>query len=229
VLGWAAAAALLLALWRFVRRRGDAPIEALFLAVIVPFVAAWWWWASYDPRFLVTVLPAAAALAGVSLDEAIRHLERTRPPRARWATGVAVVALLVGVPAALRAAVQHKRALLARPFMGDSERHRLQVDGLFEVGLAIGRLPAGARIAGVPAMARYYLAPERLPFVAWASADEAPCAGAFDYRVIAAVPRDEPRRAPCPGTVVLRTEDGWELVASAPARGADEGGATVTR
>jgi hypothetical protein len=129
--------------------------------------------------------------------------------------------VLIGIPAALRAAVQHKRALLAQPFMGDSERHRLQVGGLFEVGRAIGRLPAGARIAGVPAMARYYLEPERLPSVAWASADEAACAGDFDYRVLAAAQRDEARRAPCPGRVVLRTADGWELVAAA-ARGADE-------
>jgi len=223
LLGWVAAAAVVVGIGRLLRRPAAAAAEALVLAVLVPFVAAWWWWASYDPRFLVTVLPVAAAAAGVLLDRALEGVERVRPRLARAATPLLVVAVLAGLPAALRIAVQHKRALLADPLMGDDERHRLQTGGVLEVATAINRLPAGVRVAGVPAAARYYLDYDRLPLVAWAAVAGEPCPAGFDYQVIAPPTRSRASRTPCPGSVVVRTADGWELVALTTGRGGDGG------
>ncbi len=222
LLGWVATAAVLVCLGRIVGRRGAAPAEGLLVSLLVPFVGAWWWWASYDPRFLVTLLPVAAGFAGWLLDEAMQRLEETRHRRARWATALIVAGALLGTPVAVRRAVEHKWALLGTPWMSDLERHRLQVGGLFELGRAIGRLPAGARVGGVPAMARYYLEQERLPLVAWVSPQDAPCAAGFAYRVLAASPQADATPAPCPGRVVFRTGDGYEIVQVPTARGAGE-------
>ncbi len=224
LVGWLAAAAVVVCLGRLVARRGAAAADALLLSIVVPYVGAWWWWASYDPRFLVTVLPLGAAFAGWQLDLAVVHIERTRPRRARWAAGLSVTCLLLGTPMALRRAVEHKRALVADPLMGDLERHRLQVGGLFELGGAIDRLPSGARVAGVPEAARFYLGHDRLRLVAWAYPGEDPCSTGFDYRVLGPLPPASPVRPSCLAETVFRTSDGYELVRTATARGAGEVG-----
>ena len=220
LLGWAAAVVTLLCLVRLLVRRGAAAREVLLAAIVVPFVGAWWWWASYDPRFLVTVLPVVAGFAGALLDEGLEKVERAGRRPARWASVIAVVTVLLATPAALRRTVENKRALLADPLMNGVERHRLQVGGLFELGREIGRLPAGARIAGVPPMARYYLEHDRLPLVAWASPTDAPCAAGFDYRVLVAPGKADTARPVCAGPVVFRTTDGYELVQVLPAHAA---------
>ncbi len=224
LLGWAVAAAAVVCLGRLVRARGAAPAEALLLCFAAPFIAAWWWCASYDPRFLVTLLPLAAGFTGWLLDEAIASLEASHPRHARQAAVLVVTAVLVGTPFSLRRAVEHKRELLAHPLMGDLERHRLQVGGLFELGGAIDRLPSGARVAGVPEAARFYLAHDRLRLVAWASPAEDPCSNGFDYRVFGPLPPAGPVRPSCLGETVFRTSDGYELVRTATARGAGEVG-----
>ncbi len=222
LLGWAGAATVAICLWRLIRTRGAAPAGALLVSVVAPFVAAWWWWASYDPRFLVTLLPVAAGFSGWLLDEAIEGLEARHLRHARWVAALVVTAVVIGTPIALRRAVEHKRELLAHPWMNDLERHRLQVGGLYELAHAINRLPAGVRVSGVPPAARYYLDLDRRPRVAWASANESPCAEAFDFHVLSPPARETAARAPCLGRMVLRTSDGYRLIRAAEPAGGEE-------
>lgn len=219
VLGWVAAAVLALAAVRLVARRGAAPADALLVALVVPFVAAWWWWVSYDPRFLVTVLPVAAGFSGAALDRGIARLAGGRTGPARAAAVLVVAAALLGLPATLRRAVEHKRALLADPFPTGADRHRLQTGGLAEIARAVNRLPAGARVAGLPPEARYYLDLSRLPQVAWAGAGPEPCPEGYDAWVLAP---DRPGEPGCPGHPVLHTGDGYRLVL-APGGGMEGG------
>lgn len=217
VVGWLGVAAVMIGLVHLATRRGVAPEAALITSLVVPFVGSWWWFASYDPRFLVTLLPVAAAFSGALLDRIMTEVEARRWRHARRLEAVVLVGVLLGTPAALRRAIQHKWALLDEPLMNDAARHRLQVGGLFELGRAIDRLPPESRIAGVPPLARYYLAPERLPNIHWAGADLRPCAENIDYQIFVLQPNDQLNDSTCPGKVLLRTSDGYELVAMATA------------
>jgi hypothetical protein len=216
LVGWLAMAAVLIGLGRIATRRGAAPEAVLVTSLVLPFVGSWWWYASYDPRFLVTLLPVVAGVSGALLDRVMARIEASRWRHAPRLRAAILVGVLLGTPPALRRAIEHKWALLDEPLMIDVDRHRLQVGGLFELGRAIDRLPPESRIAGVPPLARYYLGPERLPNIRWAGADVRPCAQDTDYQVFAAQPRNRLDDATCQGTVVLQTRDGYELVEIAP-------------
>lgn len=212
LVGWLAVVTVVIGLGRIAGRRGVAPEALLLASVILPFVGSWWWFASYDPRFLVTLLPVAAGFSGAGLDRILARVEAAGGRSGRVLATVVIVGVLVGTPAALRRSVEHKWALLDDPLMDDAARHRLQVGGLFELGRAIDRLPAESRIAGVPPLARYYLAPSRLSHIRWAGADDRLCAEDADYQVLDGRPPDELDGSRCPGKVLLQTSDGYELI-----------------
>lgn len=211
LLGWLALLTVAVAAVRVAARGRRAPAEALLLSLSLPFFAAWWWLASYDPRFLVSVLPLLAGFAGALLDDALGRLEGSPGAAARRAWAALIAALLAGMPFSMRYVLPSKRAWLANPFMSDLARHRLQVGGLFDLGRALDALPEGSRIAGVPTMARYYLNPERRARVAWAGPDYGLDPPGYDYEVLLGPPRGNVNEATCAGRLIFRSWDGYLL------------------
>ena len=207
--GGAAAVFLLVAARRALLPRAR-PADALFAAAVLPFVAAWWWFASYDPRFLVTLLPLAAGFGGGLLDEGLERITKAGSAATRTGGTLLAATLVVGILAAARQSVEHKKEVLLRPLMNDLARHRVQVGGLHELGLAIGKLPAEARVSGVPAMARFYIAPSRLGQITWGPSGSGSPAGGYTYAASAPPGRGE-RPEPPAGRLVFRSEDGYTL------------------
>jgi len=140
LLGWVITTGLLLALWQVTRSgfklmsTGRSPEESsehrapstehqvlsiqyqvLLLWWIVPYFAIWWVFASYDPRFLLHLLPLLAALGGALLADVWLRLPGTW--RARLQIVVAVAALILTVQA-MWTAVEFKDDLLRDPLMG---------------------------------------------------------------------------------------------------------------
>jgi hypothetical protein len=74
--------------------------------------------------------------------------------RLPWAAALAVLAL---APFALRKTVEHKAVLLLAPTLGDAERHRLRLGGIYDVARAVNGLPPGSRVIGLPSRARYHV------------------------------------------------------------------------
>ncbi|MCL4847485.1 MAG: glycosyltransferase family 39 protein [Acidobacteria bacterium] len=215
VLGWLSLVLAGVVVLRVARDRSPAGAQAALVgAVCGPFFLAWWWFASYDPRFLVTIVPVVAAYGGAVVDGWM-----ARASARRWwgrpAAAIAILAVALSWGVTLRRALEHKRHVLRAPWMDDVERHRLQVGGLYEVGRLIDELPPGTRVAGVPTMARYYIAPERLGDVRWVGSPPFP-----DGRLDAIVTRDgraeddpvagsSARPGTCDGEVILSTADGF--------------------
>lgn len=113
------------ALWAVVliARRGDeAPALAAMLWWALPLFALWWLFASYDPRFLLYILPMTSALGTVFLSCAYESLAARAQRISRW--GFAAIALGLTLYM-LFVSVEYKHDLLRAPFMSDAERHAL--------------------------------------------------------------------------------------------------------
>ncbi|MBC7814512.1 MAG: glycosyltransferase family 39 protein [Burkholderiales bacterium] len=120
--GWVILAAVIGALVRLVRLRGDAPEHALLLLWTLPFFAAWWLYVSYDPRFLLLFLPALIVLGGAWL----AYMWGSVP--SRWRTVAAVLAAAVVLAMALLVvwnSVEFKDAILRNPLMDDAAKRTL--------------------------------------------------------------------------------------------------------
>jgi hypothetical protein len=183
------------------------------LAFVLPFLAAWWWLASYDVRFLVTMVPLLAAIAGCMLDEAAgRFGDRLHPGwarRAGWAGALLALALM---PLALHKTVDGKRAILRDPLMTDAEKHLVRLGGLYEMALAVNRLPDGSRILGVPSLSLYHIERARFPVLSEAASQEPPwsLAERFDFVIYRFSPGAVPGWAEAT-TPILETGDGFSL------------------
>lgn len=231
VLGWLSVVLAAVVVLRVARDRSAAGAQAALVGTVCgPFFLAWWWFASYDPRFLVTIVPVVAAYGGAVVDGWLIRAWAGQSWWRRPAAAIAILAVAVSWGVTLRRALEHKRLVLRAPWMDQIERHRLQVGGLYEVGRLIDELPPGTRVAGVPTMARYYIAPERLRDVRWVGSPPFP-----DGRADAFVTRDgladgDPvdgspaRRGACDGEVILRTADGFVVCLETFARDGGEGG-----
>jgi hypothetical protein len=81
---------------------------------MLPFIAAWWWLASYDVRFLVTVVPLLGVMGACMIDEAGEWLANRIHPgwgaRLAWAAALLALAMM---PLALHKSVDGKRAIWA--------------------------------------------------------------------------------------------------------------------
>ncbi len=193
----------------------------LLLVFLIPFYAAWWWMASYEARFLMTVIPVFAALGALSIDS-VSELVRARlsPRGLRRASALAILVVLVATAVAWRRTLMHKRALLDHPWPTDVERHQVRIDGYYDLVLALNGLPKGARIGGVPAILRYYLTDDW--FAAIDSAPEAAPPGTLADRYDAVVYHVPPGGRP-PWTsssrLLLETSNGYRLYATKPLAG----------
>jgi 4-amino-4-deoxy-L-arabinose transferase-like glycosyltransferase len=180
------------------------------LAFALPFLAAWWWLASYDVRFLVTAVPLLGVTAACMIDEIAEGLAaRLSPGWGKWAVALLTLAML---PLALTKAVDGKRAILRDPLMTDEEKHRVRLGGLYDVALAINRLPPGSRILGVPSLSLYAIDRSRFRELSEARSEDPPwsLASSYDY-VVYRIPSGASLGWLLPGPPILQTDDGFYL------------------
>jgi hypothetical protein len=185
--GWLFATGLAFGLVQLVlRRRADNIAWTVLAAYIVPFFVAWWLAASYDPRFLVSLVPLLAAGASLMVRElAARRSFRLGEVQRLVGTAIGVLVILVMLVTALDRAVDGKRLILQDPAMDDATKHHLRLGGVYDLALTINQLPVGSRLLGVPPLAVYHLELQRLGAVSLAQAGQPPSAEAdsFDYVV----------------------------------------------
>lgn len=113
----------------------------------LPFAAAWWRLASYELRFLMTILPLAAVMGARGVMRLGHWLPQLQGEQMRRTAMVAGAALLIALalPAA-RKSVQFKGEILRDPLMDDAERHRVTLGAVYDVARYLDSLPAEGTI-----------------------------------------------------------------------------------
>jgi hypothetical protein len=213
--GWVFTAGIVYGLARLSRGHRDAGRWYVLLVFLMPFAAAWWWAASYESRFLVTMLPIVGAMGALMLaDAAAVSVDRLPARGLRVASLAALVILSAATLVALRKTVEHKSVLVRTLWPDDAARHRVRVGGLFGLAAALNALPEASRVGGVPAMARLYLDRRRFTTLDFAPRREPPHLLVHDYDYV--VYRQRPGEpllfeAAAP---IFRTADGYLLVAT---------------
>lgn len=119
----------------------------VLLVFALPFAALWWRLASYEVRFLMTILPLVAVMGARAVVRASDWLPRpaSAPARRTLALMAAALVVALALPAA-RKAVQFKSALIDDPLMGDAERHRQALGPVYDVAGYLDALPADGTI-----------------------------------------------------------------------------------
>ncbi|PWT89696.1 MAG: hypothetical protein C5B54_08535 [Acidobacteria bacterium] len=207
---------------QFVRKREleSRALWGLLLTMVLPFYFAWWWLASYEVRFLVLIVPLLAVMAALMLEDALAVLMTN--VSVAWVNRIgriAICSVLILAPLSIRKTVSYKGAILSRPFMDDSEKHRIVLGGIYDLGIAIDHLPAGSRIVGVPPTAFYHIDSHRFKEISDLKMNTAPgtLKDRYDYVVYTF---DDKQR---PGWLqncepLLQTKDGYFLYSVRPAR-----------
>jgi asparagine N-glycosylation enzyme membrane subunit Stt3 len=113
----------------------------LLLIYLLPFAAAWWWMASYDTRFLLTVLPLVAVMGAHVLIEGWDRLWGGRPLRPAVQIVLGVLLIGLALPSA-RTALIFKGDMLRHPLMSDATRHRIRLGPAYDVALYLNAIPA---------------------------------------------------------------------------------------
>jgi len=126
------------------RERDSARVLLIFA---LPFAVAWWRMASYEVRFLMTILPLVAVMGARALVRLSEWLPFPSGQAARRAALItlAVLAVALALPAA-RKAVQYKDEIARAPRMSDAERHRVTLGGVYDVARYLDALPADGPI-----------------------------------------------------------------------------------
>ena len=133
------------------------PIDLILSFAVLPYWLAWWWRFSFDPRFLLLVLPPiavwSARLLGAAVDWVTRHI---RLPQRLWRLGGAwlLAALLLW---GARERLGGVYRAVAQPFASDEEK-------LLAVKGTMYRLVLYARQNLNPQRDRLYLMDERLAY-----------------------------------------------------------------
>lgn len=100
-------------------RRFDVPQSVLLLLWSVPLFVAWWIFASYDPRFILLILPILCVMAGGWIQKVLDAVPDEWRNRLVWPAAALVVVL--GLYSAWNS-VEFKDAILRDPFMGDAAK-----------------------------------------------------------------------------------------------------------
>jgi hypothetical protein len=188
----------------------------VLLAIVLPFFAAWWWLASYDVRFLVTIVPLLSVVGALMLHETAEMLAtRMAPNWQRGATWVGALLVLATAPFALQRAVDSKGAIVQNPLMSDADKHRVRLGGLYDLALAINALPAGSRVLGVPPLAVYHIDWARLPAISDTAPDMPPWnySQTYDYVAYDFQGKENPGWS-YSAVPILNTFDGYYLYAT---------------
>jgi hypothetical protein len=211
--GWLFFAAVLYGLGRtaIVRERIEAG-WVILLAYITPFFAAWWLLASYETRFLVTLVPLLAAAAALMIDDAVKMMTRSVAGRMMTAASwIAALLVLAMAPAALLKAVDGKRAILRNPWMDDADKRRVRLGGTYDLAQAINRLPAGSRVVGVPSLAMYHIDQRRLGTLSQDTVDTPPHRWEDSYDYVVYFFDDARPSWTAELTPIFQSEDGYAL------------------
>ncbi len=113
------------ALWAVVliaQRGDDAPLLVTLIWWSLPLFALWWLFASYDPRFLLYILPMTSVLGAVFLNCAYESMAGQPRTAARWLFAIAAIGLTAYL---LWISVEYKDELLRAPLMSDGDRRAL--------------------------------------------------------------------------------------------------------
>lgn len=100
------------------RRKFNAPEYLLLLGWSVPLFLAWWIFASYDPRFILLILPVLCVISGLWL----QRLGTLFPERLALVMGVVV--LVMGAYTVWNS-IEFKGEILRDPLMGDAAKHEI--------------------------------------------------------------------------------------------------------
>lgn len=183
--GWLYLAALLIGSMRLMRggwRSGTA--WSLLMKFVIPFFLIWWCLASYDERFLVTIVPLLGVMGALTIEEVGEYLNpRFSPEMSRAATSSSVILAAVYLLFVVNGAVDGKRAILENPWMDDQEKHQLRLGRVYKLARAINQLPRGSNVIGVHPLAMYHIDLESLGTISEAEPDAPPWlyATSFDY------------------------------------------------
>jgi hypothetical protein len=223
--GWLFTAGMAYGLLRFVKDRARPPAGWTVLVLYAgPFAAVWWRTASYEPRFLMAILPVLATMAALTLDDVwIAAGARLSGAGARMLRWAAVAATAAATVIALRQTVEHKGALLRGWQLDDAAKHRIRLGGLYDLAVAMNHLPAASRVTGAPAMVRFHLDAEHFAQLDWTPRSAPPDSFADRYDYVAYQPARTSRTWEDTTPAILRTGDGYALFATHPLVGARGG------
>lgn len=101
------------------RRTAHANAAALLLLMTLPYFGVWWWFASYDPRFLLMILPLLTVLSGGLLARIWGMLPIAWRSRVRWAAAILAAALAVFI---MWDSIEYKTELLRDPLMSHERK-----------------------------------------------------------------------------------------------------------
>lgn len=117
--GWVIMVGLGFGLWKFKARGLADPGNALLLLWFIPFWFVWWWFVSYDPRFLLLLLPAACVVGAHFITLMWSRTKKRHKNIAAFATILcAAIWSLHGV----LISVEYKDEILNDPFMSHEEK-----------------------------------------------------------------------------------------------------------
>lgn len=106
------------ALFHWARHRTLDLRDGSLLWLCLPYLGVWWWFASYDPRFLLMILPLLVVFAAGWLTQQWQRL----PNQPQWLVrAVALVTLLIA-GYIFWESIEYKNALLQQPFMTHEEK-----------------------------------------------------------------------------------------------------------
>lgn len=105
-----------------IRRRFDASESTLLLLWSLPLFAAWWIFASYDPRFILLILPILCVMTGIWIHRAWSMISENGRRRVIWPAIILVMAL--GLYTVWNS-VEFKDELLRNPLMSDAAKHQI--------------------------------------------------------------------------------------------------------
>ena len=122
----------------------------------LPYTLLWWWLYSYDPRFLLTVLPFYAALAGGMIGWVVETRIQTLSKMTRW-TVIALIVLGTGA-SAVGSQLGGLRQWVVAPTATYAERLvRAKGDLYPAVEFLRDHVPPDARVLSMDGRLKYYL------------------------------------------------------------------------
>lgn len=99
--------------------------DGFLLWLCLPYFGIWWWFASYDPRFLLMILPLLVVLAAGWLGQQWQRMpnQSLLLRRAAWIVALLLTGYIVWE------SIEYKNALLRQPFMTHDEKVALVRNG----------------------------------------------------------------------------------------------------